>query len=74
MARAVGAMVDTNKVASAMPYEGLIAVGGNPYGANAALNVVIASMLTGSEPMIITTLLRSKSSPGAGRPRCAVYS
>ena len=27
---AVGAMVETNRVASAMPYEGLIAVGGNP--------------------------------------------
>ena len=67
-------MVDTNKVASAMPYEGLIAVGGNPYGANAAVNVSIASMLTGSDPMIITTLPRSGSSPGAGRPRCAVYS
>ena len=67
-------MVDTNRVASAIPYDGLIEVGGSPYGANAALNVVMASMLTGSEPMIITTLLRSTSSPGAGRPRCAVYS
>ena len=47
-------MVATNSVASAMPYDGLNAVRGNPYGANALLNVVIASMLTGSEPMIIT--------------------
>ena len=39
---AVGAMVETNRVASAMPYEGLIAVGGNPYGAKAVLKVSMA--------------------------------
>ena len=57
-----------------MPYEGLIAVAGNPYGSNAALNALIASMLTGSEPMMSTTLPRSTSSPGAGSPRWAVHS
>src|SRR6185295_16732589 len=70
----VGAVVDTNSVASAMPYDGLIAVGGSPYGANAALNVSMALMLTGSEPRMTTTLLRSMSSSGAGTPRCAAYS
>src|ERR1700731_5029456 len=67
-------MVAISRVASAMPYEGLKAVRGNPYGAKALLKVRIASILTGSEPMIITTLLRSTSSPGGGRPRCAVHS
>src|SRR5690242_15876573 len=50
-----GAVVETNRVASAMPYDGLIAVGGSPYGANAALNVSMARMLTGSEPRMTTT-------------------
>ena len=67
-------MVDTNRVASAIPYDGLNAVGGSPYGVNAALKVSMALMLTGSEPTISTTLLRSTSSPGDGRPRSAVYS
>ena len=67
-------MVETNRVASAMPYDGLIAVGGNPYGANALLNASMALGLTGSEPRISTTLLRSTSSPPAGNPRCAAYS
>nr|CRL82888.1 hypothetical protein CPGR_06118 [Mycolicibacter nonchromogenicus] len=51
-----------------------MALGGNPYGANASVKVVIAVMLTGSDPMIITTFDRSMSASGAGRPRAAVSS
>ncbi len=68
-------MVDTNSVASAIPYDGLIVVGGRPYGANAWLNVSIDLMLTGSEPLMSpATLLRSRSSPLGGRPRAAASS
>src|SRR5580693_175915 len=38
---APGLMVATSSVASAMPYDGLNAVRGNPQGANALLNVLI---------------------------------
>ena len=42
-------MVDTNKVASAIPYDGLIAVGDNPYGANAELNAIETAISTKDE-------------------------
>lgn len=68
-------MVETNRVASAIPYDGLKAVLGNPNGAKAVSNAVMAAMLTGSEPMISTTLPRSMSpAPTVGTPRCAVHS
>ncbi len=51
-----------------------MAVGGRPNGPKAVLNAVMAPTLTGSEPMIMTTLPRSISLPGAGTPRCAVHS
>ena len=46
------------------------AVGDPPWGANALVNFSTESRLTGSEPLIRpATLLRSSSSPGAGKPR-----
>ncbi len=74
VAAAEGAMVATKSVASAIPYEGLKAVDGKPKGANTLLKVLIASMLTGSDPMIITTLLRSMPESAAGTPRWAAHS
>src|SRR6478672_7503181 len=66
---------DTNSVASAMPYEGLIAVFGRPYGANASLNLRIDDVVTGSLPLMRPiTLLRSRLSPFFGRPRAAACS
>ncbi|NCL75054.1 hypothetical protein AIIKEEIJ_02504 [Rhodococcus sp. YH1] len=66
---------ETNSVASAMPYDGLIAVFGRPYGANASLNLRIEDVVTGSLPLIRPiTLLRSRVSPGLGRPRAAACS
>src|SRR5574340_1133703 len=65
----------TNRVASAIPYEGLIAVFGRPYGAKASLNLRIEDVVTGSLPLIRPmTLLRSRVSPSLGRPRAAACS
>ncbi|SHT15783.1 Uncharacterised protein [Mycobacteroides abscessus subsp. abscessus] len=50
------------------------AVDGKPKGAKAFSKLRMASMLTGSEPMIITALPRSIPAPSFGTPRCAVYS
>ena len=54
-----------------------MAVGGKPCGPKASLKASIAAMLTGSEPMIATTLARSRTSPcspGTGLPRSAAHS
>ena len=52
-----------------------MAVGANPYGANASLNARIEAGVTGSEPlMMLVTPERSSDSPSRGRPRRAACS
>ncbi len=66
---------DTNRVASAMPYDGLMAVFGSPYGAKASLNFFIDVVVTGSLPLMRPmTLDRSSVLPFLGSPRCAACS
>src|SRR6202042_2678092 len=69
-------VVETNRVASASPYDGLIALSWKPYGPNASLNLRIEAADTGSLPLrIALTLLRSSGgSPSLGRPRSAACS
>ena len=68
-------MLATDNVASAIPYDGLIALAGRPYGAKALLNFLMADIVTGSDPFSTqTTLRRSRSSPAGGKPRSAVNS
>src|SRR5206468_6734481 len=69
-------VADTNSVASARPYDGLIASGLNPYSANASLNLRTVAAEIGSLPLSTAfTLDRSSGgSPSLGRPRAAAWS